>query len=540
METAKWLNKRRATKNITSSVPVTEEVVLPDGSTMEIPAGRLNPRAAVRRQWGATLRDFPWREQFKFSNQSHASLKSMGGFIGAQLLGQLAQQTTNPWASALSQAATHGFGTAFALQQMGMGNIATGIGGIGAAGIAGWADWKKRQADDLLEASGFVERNRAVVSRLLAQSQEMQRGRSLYFSSLETRNRHSGYTETMNRYSTALEDVALDDPRRRALLREQLLELNWSHGAATFKRDDLKRQLEQARSTWEGMESVESFTRQRRRYINGLSAWLLHNPNDQRAKDNMERAQNDIASYQEEWNDAAKKVRELESLFGEVDALAQTIGRSVQTVERELQKAKVAAESTANQAYEWEYQGMEDAAVADYLANLGAKEDAQAWGETWAARGRQNRVEERANGILANRRYSPRRQFSLLAAELDSYRASRNGALREAFELNQQILRGGSSEQLEDWLQQRSAAETKAGNFANIISVIESALQRIDTQVTRPDMNNVQGLAQYGMFFNERDNRTRIYETYLQKQVNLQTEIRDKLNEGVANEATYN
>ena len=46
-------------------------------------------------------------------------------------------------------------------------------------------------------------------------------------------------------------------------------------------------------------------------------------------------------------------------------------------------------------------------------------------------------------------------------------------------------------------------------------------------------MSNVQGLAQ-------RDNRTRIYETYLQKQVNLQTEIRDKLNEGVANEAVYN
>lgn len=49
----------------------------------------------------------------------------------------------------------------------------------------------------------------------------------------------------------------------------------------------------------------------------------------------------------------------------------------------------------------------------------------------------------------------------------------------------------------------------------------------------KPDMHNVQSLGQYGMFFNERDNRTEIYKSYLQRQVNLQTEIRDKLNEGV-------
>lgn len=56
----------------------------------------------------------------------------------------------------------------------------------------------------------------------------------------------------------------------------------------------------------------------------------------------------------------------------------------------------------------------------------------------------------------------------------------------------------------------------------------------------KPDMHNVQSLGQYGMFFNERDNRTEIYKSYLQRQVSLQTEIRDKLNEGVSTEARYN
>jgi len=229
-----------------------------------------------------------------------------------------------------------------------------------------------------------------------------------------------------------------------------------------------------------------------------------------------------------------QRYKDMQDEFRQLDNLFQTWKGALDEIER--------SNMVIHENFMSDYNQFEDEEMSRVAANFAAMQEAEeVTGLGWFRRGQRNALQGIANNILNDRKNSPRSQFNQLSELLSSYRSQRNEALNSAYSINKQILAGGLDEiELGELQKRRSQEQDRANHLGDLAQILEAALQKIDTHVMKPDMSNVQGLAQYGMFFNERDNRSRIYETYLQKQVNLQTEIRDKLNEGVANEAVYN
>ena len=89
--------------------------------------------------------------------------------------------------------------------------------------------------------------------------------------------------------------------------------------------------------------------------------------------------------------------------------------------------------------------------------------------------------------------------------------------------------------------QKRQAEYDKEAAAAEArIGVLENALASIQTNVLAPDLSHVTSLAQYGFNMGEKDNSVERMEKYYSKSLNLQQQIKDKLQEGVKTEAVYN
>lgn len=71
------------------------------------------------------------------------------------------------------------------------------------------------------------------------------------------------------------------------------------------------------------------------------------------------------------------------------------------------------------------------------------------------------------------------------------------------------------------------------------ISILENALQNISTQQLVPDLSRVTSLAQYGFNMGEKDDTVERMDKYYTKSLNLQEQIKNKLQEGIKTEATY-
>jgi hypothetical protein len=65
-------------------------------------------------------------------------------------------------------------------------------------------------------------------------------------------------------------------------------------------------------------------------------------------------------------------------------------------------------------------------------------------------------------------------------------------------------------------------------------------LTEIQTSTLAPDLSHVTSLAQYGFNMGEKDDGVERMEKYYSKSLNLQQQIKDKLQEGVKTEAVYN
>lgn len=55
-----------------------------------------------------------------------------------------------------------------------------------------------------------------------------------------------------------------------------------------------------------------------------------------------------------------------------------------------------------------------------------------------------------------------------------------------------------------------------------------------------PDLSHMTSLAQYGFNMGEKDDTVERMDKYYTKSINLQQQIKDKLEEGIKTEATYN
>lgn len=89
--------------------------------------------------------------------------------------------------------------------------------------------------------------------------------------------------------------------------------------------------------------------------------------------------------------------------------------------------------------------------------------------------------------------------------------------------------------------QKRQAQYDKEAAAAEArIGVLENALASIQTSALAPDLSHVTSLAQYGFSMGEKDDSVERMEKYYSKSLNLQQQIKDKLQEGVKTEAVYN
>ena len=147
-----------------------------------------------------------------------------------------------------------------------------------------------------------------------------------------------------------------------------------------------------------------------------------------------------------------------------------------------------------------------------------------------------------ARGVLdPESRMSSRSQFEVLSQKLDEIRSSRAESMRYVYDLNKEIAAGGqSAERLEELGRMRDEEIGNASLFAARAAVLENAISRIAVMSNTPDFSNVQSLAAHGFYMGENGNTNeRAMERYYSEMTNLTRQIKNKLDEGLTTEATY-
>lgn len=152
-----------------------------------------------------------------------------------------------------------------------------------------------------------------------------------------------------------------------------------------------------------------------------------------------------------------------------------------------------------------------------------------------------NRTQVLANEVLGDKMLSPLEKFTKISEELDRLRATRNEALNGAFGLSKEISSGKmTSEEMARAMAKQSKYEFEASSTANLIGILENALANISTETIAPDLSHVTSLAQYGFNMGEKDDTTQRMDKYYTKSINLQQQIKDKIEQGIKTEAIYN
>ena len=154
-----------------------------------------------------------------------------------------------------------------------------------------------------------------------------------------------------------------------------------------------------------------------------------------------------------------------------------------------------------------------------------------------------NQTQNFVNGIIDNKNLGALDKFNTIAAELDAARNQKNSAMNSAFDIVRYLKQNegmiGSTE-IQAKQKQQAQYDKEAAVAEERIGVLENALASIQTNTIAPDLSHITSLAQYGFNMGEKDNSVERMEKYYNKSLNLQQQIKDKLQEGVKTEAVYN
>ena len=195
--------------------------------------------------------------------------------------------------------------------------------------------------------------------------------------------------------------------------------------------------------------------------------------------------------------------------------------------------AKLAAESAAKSA----------AAVAEVTARQRLNEANNAAIFEYKTKSQLNQTQNFVNGIIDNKNLGALDKFNTIAAELDAARSQKNSAMNSAFDIARYLKQNegmiGSTE-IQAKQKQQAQYDKEAAVAEERIGVLENALASIQTNTIAPDLSHITSLAQYGFNMGEKDNSVERMEKYYNKSLNLQQQIKDKLQEGVKTEAVYN
>ena len=154
-----------------------------------------------------------------------------------------------------------------------------------------------------------------------------------------------------------------------------------------------------------------------------------------------------------------------------------------------------------------------------------------------------NQTQDFVNGIIDNKNLGALDKFNTIAAELDAARNQKNSAMNSAFDIARYLKQNEGmidSTEIQAKQKQQAQYDKEAAVAEARIGVLENALASIQTNAIAPDLSHITSLAQYGFNMGEKDNSVERMEKYYNKSLNLQQQIKDKLQEGVKTEAVYN
>ena len=139
------------------------------------------------------------------------------------------------------------------------------------------------------------------------------------------------------------------------------------------------------------------------------------------------------------------------------------------------------------------------------------------------------------------RRSSASSKFQQASELLDDYRAQRQNALNLArIQAQNATDTSFSNEYRQHFLEMSAGNIENAQHLAGIISQIEGFISNLDQNGIKPNMQNVTSLSQYGFSMGERNDNVSRMEKYYQNVEDLTRQIRNKLQEGIKTDASYN
>ena len=262
---------------------------------------------------------------------------------------------------------------------------------------------------------------------------------------------------------------------------------------------------------------------------NSLASFLMHLGGDLNVQEKAQKAKNEVDKQ------TAKQIEEMQRKYA---AMQQDL-TSAQKIQTMYQGVVDKLED--KQKSEQRKESAKEAAEVATRLKLNEANDAAIFG--YKTRSQLNQTQAFVDGVLGNKSIGALDKFSAIAAELDAARSQKNSALSSAFEIAKYLKQNEAtldSTELQINQRKQSQYDKEAAAAEARIGILENALTDIQTSTLAPDLSHVTSLAQYGFNMGEKDDNAARIEKYYSKSLNLQQQIKDKLQEGVKTEAVYN
>ena len=258
---------------------------------------------------------------------------------------------------------------------------------------------------------------------------------------------------------------------------------------------------------------------------NNLASFLMHLGGGLNVQENAQKAKNEVDRQ------TAEQIAEMQRKYAAMQqdmTSAQKMQAMYQGVVDKLegQQKSELAKDAAEVAARLRLSEANDAAIFSYKT-----------------RSQLNQTQDFVNGIIDNKSIGALDKFNTIAAELDAARSQKNNALTNAFEIARYLKQNEGtidSADMQAKQKQQAQYEKEASTIDQRIGILESALTDIQTSTIAPDLSHVTSLAQYGFNMGEKDDSIERMDKYYSKSINLQQQIKDKIEQGIKTEAIYN
>ena len=439
--------------------------------------------------------------------------RQLAQLIGGQIIvgaGDLATSIgynkTGAWMSGIGQGITAGGGAGFAASMAGAGAAAGPIGiVVGLAAAAGSVVSALKQLEE--SAKKTAEQQEKVAEAL----------------------KESARSQYVQRYG-AWQQIRAEQVRKENNLT-----------VAQERESYFKEQLEKARRSYFGLQNPEDFERKTR---------------EEAAKKKVEKVNRTIiatpgtvggGSYSYTTVSDKYNAEEKQKIDEAANKAIEAQQKKVQAAKRELDAAeqnynlwKDVADYLKNSKDE-AAKAERDSKNAEYAKRRQLREGALFASEAYIQSDRIRSTQIMAMDIMNNKQSGPLEKFNKIAEELDRLRSDRKSLVEKAYGINKDIANGRrDSNELADMIKRRDALLKDASFIAERADILENTLRSISTGTIAPDLSHVTSLAQYGFNMGEKDNSVERMEKYYTKSINIQQQIKDKLQEGVKTEAVYN